>query len=30
MMDCYREHLDRFKRFAELADDIVKWPERDD
>ncbi len=30
MMECYREHLDGFKRFAELADDIEKWLERDD
>jgi len=30
MMECCREHLDGFKRFAELADDIVKWLERDD
>jgi hypothetical protein len=24
---CYREHLDDFARFAELADAIVRWPE---
>jgi hypothetical protein len=30
MMECYREHLDGFARYAELADDIEKWLERDD
>ena len=24
---CYREHLDGFARYAELADAIVRWPE---
>ena len=30
MMACGREHLDGFARYAELADDIEKWLERDD
>jgi hypothetical protein len=30
MMECYREHLDGFARYAELADDIEMWLERDD
>ena len=25
MMECYREHLDGFARFAELAEAIVRW-----
>jgi polyhydroxyalkanoate synthesis regulator phasin len=29
-MVCGREHLDGFKRYAELADAIEKWLERDD
>ncbi len=27
IIECYREHLDGFKRFAELADAIMKWLE---
>jgi len=29
-MACGREHLDGFMRFAELADAIEEWLERDD
>jgi hypothetical protein len=29
-IECYREHLDGFARFAELADAIVKWLEETD
>ena len=25
MIECYREHLDGFARFAELAETIVRW-----
>ena len=25
MIECYREHLDGFARFAELAEAIVRW-----
>jgi len=27
MIECYREHLDSFRRYAELADAIMKWLE---
>ena len=27
MIECYREHLDSFRRYAELADAIMKWQE---
>jgi len=27
MIVCGREHLDGFRRYAELADAIEKWPE---
>jgi hypothetical protein len=30
MIECYREHLDGFKRYAELADAIEKWLEETD
>jgi hypothetical protein len=29
-IECYREHLDGFARFAELADAIEKWLEETD
>jgi hypothetical protein len=29
-MECYKEHLDGFARYAELADDIEKWLEETD
>ncbi len=27
VIECYREHLEGFKRYAELADAIEKWLE---
>jgi len=27
MIECYREHLNGFARFAELAEAIVRWLE---
>ncbi len=27
VIKCYREHLDGFRRFAELADAIARWLE---
>jgi len=27
MIECYREHLDGFARFAELAEATVRWLE---
>jgi len=27
MIECYREHLDGFARFAELAETIMRWLE---
>jgi len=27
MIECYREHLNGFARFAELAEAVVRWLE---